>query len=310
MTHGLPVTFSVNVGPNNAVYRGETCDQKIHGFGTLEYDQGNCHIEYTGNYRHGEIHGLGTKTVYVRTQSKQQKYSEYTGEFKHNRYHGFGKVSFFNAKGHVTFCSTGYFRDGHYHGYTESVRENGELYFGYMLHKERHGFGTTVCSRESYKIREQGFYQHNVLHGYGHQEFKNGGVYTGNFVQGRFQGLGILVKQNKVVYNGLFHNDQFQHGHVTSVNGKWTYAGSMQNGLRHGFGKLKTAHYTFEGQFANGAPTIHCKLTTTILWMHVEWADLRKLHQIWALQPQSLACKQTFHTALLQFWGKIRGKIK
>jgi len=109
--------------------------------------------------------------------------------------------------------------------------------------------------------------------------FSSGGVYQGNWEQGKRTGNGQFKYPDGTTYKGSWKNNQ-RHGMGSYYyNGGDSYCGNWQDGLKHGFGTyvystdgaqltgewqegvLKTGEWTFgnmqtvfEGSFENGQP--------------------------------------------------------
>jgi len=81
----------------------------------------------------------------------------------------------------------------------------------------------------------------------------DGGVYQGEYHNGRFEGQGQLHWQNGSHYQGEFKNGKMHgEGELTLANGS-RYLGSFRQGMFNGHGKLfYTAGEVYEGEFVDG----------------------------------------------------------
>ena len=75
-------------------------------------------------------------------------------------------------------------------------------------------------------------------HGFGTKNFKNGNVYVGDFIEGRFAGKGTLSLFNGQKYEGEFKDGMFNGmGRLNYPNGD-KLVGVFKSGLCHGDGRL------------------------------------------------------------------------
>lgn len=285
--------------------------------GCIQYEVGNEYFLYNGEYKvyddpHGfrkaQAHGLGALHGYsVSRDGQLQKQFEYDGQVKHNKYNGFGTLTQFDSEGRVTNVVVGTFRNGHPAGYMNVTHWSGQVYHGGMLGINRHGPGMTVYPPE-YKLKQdQGYYFNNWLHGIGKREWKDGNVYKGHFLKGLFNGYGVLtLKRRRIILKGLFKNGKLTKGTMASETKGWTYVGDFKNDQREGLGRLTTRHYTFEGTFLRGLPSVDCKLTTKLFWMQREWTGLKQLFRRWKANVNDKYLRQMFCTSLLSFWSKTQ----
>ena len=79
----------------------------------------------------------------------------------------------------------------------------------------------------------------NCLNGYGKYVFHDGGTsYEGQFVNGRFNGIGILIRPDGATYKGQFSDNKFNGSGILILNGGARYVGGFKDGFYHGEGNL------------------------------------------------------------------------
>jgi len=84
----------------------------------------------------------------------------------------------------------------------------------------------------------------------------DGPAFTGNLIDGKSTGAGILVFHNGDIYEGAISNGRFDgHGIYTSAD-KWIYEGEFRDGVAEGWGVLKDLDgmVIYEGVFTEGLP--------------------------------------------------------
>jgi len=222
-------TFGAILFKSQSFYIGELCrggaDRQgviIEGYGLyMMFDR----MSYKqGQFVNNALHGQGTINLYhgysilngTFVNGKCTGYGEYTqgdgtwykGDYVDNNRHGKG-VFYYGKKG----TYTGEFRDNVYHG--EGMIENGQ-----------------------YKCVRGTFQYHYLLHGTA--EYKDGGIYVGQFSNLLPHGHGKLsfqILDEKNIYN-------------------CTYEGQFLNGKRHGYGVFKNParQMEFSGTFEYNKP--------------------------------------------------------
>lgn len=96
----------------------------------------------------------------------------------------------------------------------------------------------------------KGLYYGNINTGYGELYYNNGSIYRGEWLDSKYDGLGIYYNY-EFFYNGYWKNNLL-HGHgymiypnMTIYNGYWKYD------KKHGKGTLYTNNYILEGFWKN-----------------------------------------------------------
>ena len=118
------------------------------------------------------------------------------------------------------------------------------LLVAFAAPRRRHG------TKFSYKVVGGGTVEYHgevrsagseIPHGRGVQVFPDGSVYSGEFVDGKYEGAGRLSKASGDVYDGKWKNDQ-PHGHgvETFMTGE-RYEGYWKAGRKVGRGRFKYA---------------------------------------------------------------------
>lgn len=113
-------------------------------------------------------------------------------------------------------------------GFITHTWPNGDKYEGQMLHEQMHGRGIFTCA--------QGY------------------VYTGEFRNGKPNGLGKLVYDNGDKYEGSFLNDMLHGQGIYSYANGDCYRGEFMNDLPHGHGVYVLANGNiYSGIWENGS---------------------------------------------------------
>ena len=81
----------------------------------------------------------------------------------------------------------------------------------------------------------------------------NGEEYIGQVMNKMKCGIGILSRNNKVIYKGEWKNDLFNGEGTHEMNDNLKYFGSFLLGKKHGKGIITSADgsYSFDGEFEN-----------------------------------------------------------
>ena len=141
---------------------------------------------------------------------------------------------------------------GHWTGRGRLSNGDGSHYEGFFQDDLKHGEGTMVWGDG--RIFD-GVYKYGQM-SWGKMQFTDGGVYCGNFVDGRQHGKGKMVFPDGSKYEGDFVSGNF-HGQGKMV---WTdggyYEGEWQNGQIQGVGKEVRADGSVRhsGTWKSGAP--------------------------------------------------------
>jgi hypothetical protein len=98
-----------------------------------------------------------------------------------------------------------------------------------------------------------GSFLNNLPHGYGRQQYKNGNVYEGYWVQGKKSGQGVFTFASGNVFNGQFEKDVIKgSGRMFYKNGV-VYNGQWAFNKPHGQGVYVFAdQQQYEGDFVSG----------------------------------------------------------
>lgn len=147
-----------------------------------------------------------------------------------------------------------------------------ERYEGYFVKGLYHSYGILCYEDFEYK----GFFRKDFFHGFGKLNYPNGSVFEGVFIKGSFS-KGALKFDNGQIYQGEFLNQNFEgKGELNTSwgevhKGMWSYgklngdckivytdgtklSGVFINGEISNYGKLKTAEYTYIGEFQDKIP--------------------------------------------------------
>jgi hypothetical protein len=139
--------------------------------------------QYTGELKNGIPHGRG---VMIYPPNDPRALKKYEGDFNNGMRHGNGSMTFANGS-----VYTGQFEMDHINGAGKMLYPNGRVYDGLFKVGKRHGLGTTVYPDGE---RFEGIYQNDSLNGQGSWQSANKtDRYTGNFVNSKFDGAGVLI---------------------------------------------------------------------------------------------------------------------
>lgn len=200
------------------IYTGEFVKGVARGKGNIAYNDGR---EYEGDVDFGEANGVGK----LRIENKH-----YTGEFKDNLFHGEGKLIHSNGD-----IYEGQFANGLPNGEGLSTFSEGKVYQGQFVDGELTGQGDY---RDGDVIYTGGF-KNWLFDGKGRYQHKKI-LYVGNFSQGKFDGVGRQTRGDNESYEGEFI-DGIYHGVGVLLEGGDKYEGGFQFGLKHGPGILTYA---------------------------------------------------------------------
>ncbi|NCW81050.1 MAG: hypothetical protein EBV68_04135, partial [Betaproteobacteria bacterium] len=202
---------------------------------------------WVGECKDGLANGLGKEFYEDGTQ-------KYVGNFQNGKYHGQG--SSYNKKGNLTY--KGSFGNGLPNG-EGSFYEDGELYYtGCVKNGKANGLGMQILDfngSTSNLLKSSTAYDESSKY-----------TYEGNFKDFRFDGNGVLKKDNKIVYegeckdglangsgqlynlssntlkfDGIFRSGKLYQGTWYDENGRKTYIGQFDtnsNMLRNGVARI------------------------------------------------------------------------
>lgn len=197
--------------PNGDEYDGEFVRGKRHGFGVyVEFVTKN---QYEGDWDHDERHGKGVLT------SKASGYI-YDGEWKHDMRCGHGHSALKNVETY-----TGEWLDNFFHGMGVYTNADGDVYNGEWRRGVKHGAGKLTVARRRREDEFEGVKQYTgefvngKFHGMGACEYMDGTEYSGGFQDGKRHGNGVLVRPNGDRYDGQWWKG-FRHGEGSAYSGK------------------------------------------------------------------------------------------
>lgn len=249
-------------------YNGSFLKGKAHGQGTYYHKDGTY---YTGAFIQGVKHGLGkltfiSKEVYTgnfvngiiagKGKMTYRNGDIYTGDWTNGKSSGKGKYIFIDGD-----VYEGDFVNGLFNGQGKLTRSDGSYYDGEWQNSKKHGVGITYSSGRKMKvyyenntlIRDEAInsdvvitsnspttqtttkildcnkeYCHNTL---GSLKYKDGSVYTGEFINGKGEGNGKCKYANGDKYEGGWKNHA-PHGQGIMHFAKGTiYAAIWDNGV-------------------------------------------------------------------------------
>ncbi|CAJ0577096.1 unnamed protein product, partial [Mesorhabditis spiculigera] len=221
-------------------YDGVWWGGKPHGRGILRTADGTT---FEGHFQEGKFHGFGQLTVPHFTEEKDSSFS-----------------SFFLGspvtKTEKLTESKGVFRKGKLCGLARIRYPHGDLYEGYCINGEPHGFGMHTWDRGQYL----GGWKDGKRHGYGvHTTRKT--RYLGEWQDDKLHGRGC-----RITIDGTYHEGNWQEDMITSGclvgpanqnNFSVEYEGNFEDyGILSGKGTLRlapnaTIHGTFSGNVLN-----------------------------------------------------------
>lgn len=192
---------------------------------------------------------LGASTLMVSQKIANHAGSRYEGEVSiaTGQREGKGKYYYKNSY----FSYNGEWLAGQKHGLGRLSFDDGGFYEGDFFRGEITGAGVQKMADGS--TYEGGFLK-GSKHGEGSWAKADGMRYTGSWAHNKFSGQGELLRRDGSRYVGSFRDHKF-HGNGTfekpGFKG-YSYEGSFEAGLRHGFGKLTELGCSYEGEFQLG----------------------------------------------------------
>lgn len=240
-------------------YTGDYVDGQYHGEGSVTYRFG---YQYKGKFARGLPTGEGE----LWKRDKDRSYSEvdediailpyqdkyvYIGQVKDGSANGQGKV--FEASNSEWYIYEGSFEHGMYHGdgtyYQGGDKSTWGQYRGTFIEGD-------LSQGKRYYLEElvyDGQFKNMMPHGQGTQ-FDYGEEYRGYFVEGKKQGEGVHYdSQGDILFEGIFHQDEYYVGRTFKGNGKVLYDGTFFDEKKRLEGTL---HYgngqRYEGRIRDG----------------------------------------------------------
>jgi hypothetical protein len=204
-------------------YCGRYTNNLRHGYGVCKFHDGSV---YTGMWVRDHMHG---RCVLFTNATDGNVYS---GSYCENLMHGLGRLS--NPTS--SFVYKGQFVNGLKHGHGEMTMASGQKqYVGSFTQDKIAGEGvmTDLVSHESIS----GTFVDAVCTGKG---ILRGGIdkvliYSGDFVNSLFEGVGVLFQSDGAVYAGDFVEGR-KEGYGELTQAEQCYVGGFVNNLCHGEG--------------------------------------------------------------------------
>ncbi|MEI6087545.1 MAG: hypothetical protein WCR66_08170 [Bacteroidota bacterium] len=214
----------------------------INGIGTLETENSEGHLVFTGSFKNEQFNGNGSLIL-------KDKF-KYTGTFKDGNIEGKGIFASFE----YGFVYTGAFKNGRREGVGTLVFKDEKKSTGiWKDDKFWSGIGLlNLGEKESYfgEVKE------NLPDGQGIRSYANGEKFTGTFSKGNpVNGNGYFLSlQEKGSYHGDLKNGQPDgYGEMAEFDG-WLYKGMWANGKRNGQGDYyNNGKLFYSGLWTNGA---------------------------------------------------------
>lgn len=206
-------------------------DFKVHGVETFEGGG-----TYEGAYYDDLKSGLGSFTF--------GNGDSYNGEWVEDQMHGVGRYEYSSGSSYE-----GFFVKGKMHGRGRYVSKDG-VYEGMFENDVKNGKGKYVWPNgETY----EGDYMDNVRHGDGVYTYKNGDVYKGNWTADKQTGQGTQIGHGgELTYSGAFVDGMFEGHGVLDMKGR-RYEGAFVANTMHGNGTLKYQNGNiYVGSFEKG----------------------------------------------------------
>lgn len=243
-----PHGFGIMLHSNGSTEMGQWENGMLQGWGT--YIGSDNFLAQAGNFKQGQVNGLAL----VKTVNSYQ-----FGNWSNKALHGQG-FEFDNEQFYL-----GNFQKSLPDDYGVKIREDGKVYAGHWREGKENGQGWLLYNEDEYenayfKQGEIASVNHrrkgetegtciagNCVNGKGKYQFRNGDVYTGEFIQGlpHCQSGGVLVSTDGTKYtggfakgrksgpgemefpngeysNGMFQNDKFKYGVVYHTNNTMT----------------------------------------------------------------------------------------
>ena len=222
------------------LYEGELKNNRFDGLGTFYYEDGRYYI---GQFKNGNRHGKG-QLFY------KDKSLEYEGDFIDNLFEGNGKYFFQNGE-----CFIGKLKKGKKEGkgilYYKSKNEK---YIGYFVNDKPEGKGIFLFDEKEKRILYEGDFMKGRYEGIGQYNYPNGEYYIGQFKNNLRNGNGILLyKNHNIKYEGEFYNNVPEGIGKRYLENGLIYEGQFKNGDLNGQGKayVENGILFYEGEFVD-----------------------------------------------------------
>ncbi|CAD8110971.1 unnamed protein product [Paramecium sonneborni] len=257
------------------VYVGQWVEGKPYGLGKIYYIDQSV---YEGQVVDGIPDGEGRKIF--------KDGSIYTGQFKMGDITGKGKFVQFNNG----FEYKGEFLCGKPDGIGKETWPDQTTYQGQYKMGKKNGRGTFIWgNRKSQKTgKEESFigdFQNDLFHGVGRYEWPDGRIYDGEWVEGKMEGKGEFIWQDKRKYIGSYLKDlKSGHGVLEWPNGK-NLAGTWRMGKLNGIAVLTIKGKVLEGQNKPEPDRIFLS----------EWEDGKRIKWINNLSPSPIYSNISYH---------------
>ncbi|KAL7575917.1 hypothetical protein ACA910_000716 [Epithemia clementina (nom. ined.)] len=225
--------------PSSAFFRktnGGVNDLSQSGRGNYIWPDGKS---VTGQWSMGQLNG--------RCFFQWPSGETYDGDCVNGKKHGRGVHTWPDGK-----VYKGQYQNGYEHGFGTLTQADGVCrYRGQFSLGKRHGLGTQIWLEKNY----EGEWKDNALCGRGKLSWKNGSMYEGEFLQGRYHGQGVYTESTTGrKYGGSWVRGQKEgFGRETWPQTGEVYEGNYQRGRRNGFGRYTMgdgSHYV--GGWCNG----------------------------------------------------------
>ena len=242
-------------------YVGEFKNNKRDGYGTAFHENGS---KYIGEFKNNELNGLGTIICATKDECKEVhgKFAKgqingqaiiinkdggiIHGNFKNGSIEGLGFSINKNKDKYF-----GYYKEGDPNGFATIVKFNGERYFGQVRNFRADGYGTEIFP-SGYKFT--GFFRENLPNGHGIlTNEKTEYFYTGNFKNGKYEGVGTEILKDGSRYTGQFKNNEYEGKGVYLYSNGDKYIGQFKKGILDGQGvKTFKDGRKYFGEFKDG----------------------------------------------------------
>jgi len=211
----------------DTIIKGEFNNNKINKKGTIKTKE----FEYTGEILQDKPHGYGIRKM---------NNNIYEGMWVNGLEEGKGTLDLVNKDRYV-----GEFKGGFIEGLGVYTTSNGEIYDGHFIKGKKEGEGSIQYStqmKEEY-ITYKGSWKGDLPHGKGRFVYNNGSVYEGEVNYGKITGFGHMILKEMMiddgstkVYTGEFIDGRFDGKGKLTINNEVIYDGYWKDGKRHGEG--------------------------------------------------------------------------